>query len=716
MKIKTALATIVAAVLLASPIYSITALPTVIAVESGDSTDAIPLFKGVDHTVQGIVPAVVSAPKHGTVTLITAKSTYWKKYRPDTTAAYKGALGYRKIPVTWFRYTPSTAFTGVDSFTYNVAESGGATSNTVTCIVKVRPKTATGQTILLLVNDSLKNSLASEIGRLKSDLDSEGYTAQVKYFKDSLNRANALLISSNTVALSAWRSIREEFMKSDRIVTGAILIGYVPPIAAVFASDDGFWNMSLPVTDWYADTMWAQLGDSTFSKDDTINGGYDCDAYLKGGSLRHIWVSRMYTLAGSGRGNTVYGTEVDLMKRVLDNNHNYRKGLSRYPHRAVSFDMSRLTTLSMARYLPIWQDTVKISNANNAGRVIVAPGDTIFKTLLPYTPGYGAEIWDINSHGNTNFLNPTAGYSYARSDTLMKRPFQTRFAFLSACHTSYPGNFTNQQIYTRGGGCVLSVGTCDYVHYGGWYSIVNSQPSSVKMASMIAAGSNWGNAWLASDMPLGFNYFYGDLSLKPKMGPSNAMPIIDSLVKSAPSAGRVKLTAENARDPDGSITTYEWWFKRSYSYGASEPDTVTTVNSIEIEASRIVDSTLRVEIIDNYMARSTATIGSRYHVDAEAQNSFVKTVKGVLTATPNPFNGVSSISVNLENNTKISLSVYDLAGRQIQRIASGNFRSGNHTFIWNSRNSKGTLVPPGTYIYRLNADGKLFSVKNVLIR
>ncbi len=78
---------------------------------------------------------------------------------------------------------------------------------------------------------------------------------------------------------------------------------------------------------------------------------------------------------------------------------------------------------------------------------------------------------------------------------------------------------------------------------------------------------------------------------------------------------------------------------------------------------------------------------------------------------PNPFNPATDISFTLERDGPVSLTVYDLAGRVVDRLASGEMEAGRHTIAWRPREAAS-----GTYVYRLRAGGVELTRKCSLLK
>ena len=185
---------------------------------------------------------------------------------------------------------PSADFTGADSFTWNISD-GIAGSNTATVGILVKEPTSNADmAILLVVNATLLPKITSEVTRLKTDLENEGYTSKIKSWSGSASWAGG--------DRELWEYLKSEYDNPSQFVSGAILIGDMPT-ATNFTTNE--------MTDYVFMNM----------------------VEFRNVTRRHIWVSR---ICASG------GDEVKLLRRVLQANHDYRTGASRLPHKAYYFE------------------------------------------------------------------------------------------------------------------------------------------------------------------------------------------------------------------------------------------------------------------------------------------------------------------------------------------------------------------------------------------
>lgn len=68
---------------------------------------------------------------------------------------------------------------------------------------------------------------------------------------------------------------------------------------------------------------------------------------------------------------------------------------------------------------------------------------------------------------------------------------------------------------------------------------------------------------------------------------------------------------------------------------------------------------------------------------------------------PNPFNNSTTISYYLPGSKNIRLRIYDLLGRPVRTIESGQMVKGWHQVRWKGKDTSGRDVASGTYVYRL---------------
>ena len=82
-------------------------------------------------------------------------------------------------------------------------------------------------------------------------------------------------------------------------------------------------------------------------------------------------------------------------------------------------------------------------------------------------------------------------------------------------------------------------------------------------------------------------------------------------------------------------------------------------------------------------------------------------------ARPNPFTIGARITFSLARTAPAKVEVFDLSGRRVTVLASGDLAAGPHEAIWNGRNDRGESAKAGVYLIRLQSGGQTLSTRAV---
>ncbi len=84
---------------------------------------------------------------------------------------------------------------------------------------------------------------------------------------------------------------------------------------------------------------------------------------------------------------------------------------------------------------------------------------------------------------------------------------------------------------------------------------------------------------------------------------------------------------------------------------------------------------------------------------------------------PNPFNPSTTINFVLPLNKKISVKIYDIAGKEVSTLVNGQeFAKGSHNVVWNGRDNNGSPVASGVYIATMSSGNIEKSIKMMLLK
>ena len=465
-------------------------------------------------------------------------------------------------------YTPDTDYVGPDSFYYKSKDGCFDSTNVAKVTVAViNPPDHTGQQIQVVVHELLYPEISNEVARLLVDLENGGYTTKLKTDTASITSMNKL-----------WSYLQVEYSNTNNNLTGAILIGALP----TSGNDLTLWNMGSYVTG-------------------RVN---DFD----------IWATRFQ------RTDTSYGNEVDMIKRALQNNHDYRTGKSRYPHMSYfSASAFNYTGDNCSWGEPLLDIYPEYRSARKKKLFYpernLLPGNTDGRDAFIV----GGDFWFEQSHGGGGLM-----MSALYETTLHNYGHQVRFMMHECCYEGGSEGLINDMLYTRIGGQIFSIGCSGSVEPDtlAHFAYPSPEPAQLNRA-LLGAGSHWGTALLYNDLPLKGQCrkmlkFYGDLSMPVMLHPPNLRPEIDSFdtpTSYVSTDGDIEFSVV-VSDPDGGATNstigfeyqLEFW-PEGYNYGIDDPTYTHTDNDEGWTNFYHTYSTagtykVRMVVMDEWMAKS----------------------------------------------------------------------------------------------------------------
>ncbi|UCG92789.1 MAG: T9SS type A sorting domain-containing protein, partial [candidate division WOR-3 bacterium] len=86
-----------------------------------------------------------------------------------------------------------------------------------------------------------------------------------------------------------------------------------------------------------------------------------------------------------------------------------------------------------------------------------------------------------------------------------------------------------------------------------------------------------------------------------------------------------------------------------------------------------------------------------------------------LALYPNPFSSKIDIRYQItDNSQKISLKIFDIAGRLVRQFDDKTIRQSNH-ITWDAKDNSGRRVSSGVYFVRLDGENHRDAAKIILI-
>jgi flagellar hook assembly protein FlgD len=78
-------------------------------------------------------------------------------------------------------------------------------------------------------------------------------------------------------------------------------------------------------------------------------------------------------------------------------------------------------------------------------------------------------------------------------------------------------------------------------------------------------------------------------------------------------------------------------------------------------------------------------------------------VSAALTVASAPTASGAQVTLNLASAADVSVSIRNLAGREIALLQPGQMAAGVQSLVWNGKSAAGTKVPAGTYLLEATA-------------
>ena len=76
---------------------------------------------------------------------------------------------------------------------------------------------------------------------------------------------------------------------------------------------------------------------------------------------------------------------------------------------------------------------------------------------------------------------------------------------------------------------------------------------------------------------------------------------------------------------------------------------------------------------------------------------------------PNPFNETVAIEYGLNENSYVTLYIYDMSGKLVKKVFTGQQESGDQSVVWDGTSDEGALVTKGIYHYSMLINGQPYT-------
>ena len=149
----------------------------------------------------------------------------------------------------------------------------------------------------------------------------------------------------------------------------------------------------------------------------------------------------------------------------------------------------------------------------------------------------------------------------------------------------------------------------------------------------------------------------------------------------------------------------------------STTETITIVYNVVIDAGEHMNWVITSESGKNYILEGAGKI------TIPSSEIFILNRESVIPVTftlhqnyPNPFNSITTLRYDLPSDALVTLSIYDMLGREINQLVNTTREAGFKSVQWDATDSMGRPVSAGVYLYQIQADEFVQIRKMVLLK
>jgi hypothetical protein len=146
-------------------------------------------------------------------------------------------------------------------------------------------------------------------------------------------------------------------------------------------------------------------------------------------------------------------------------------------------------------------------------------------------------------------------------------------------------------------------------------------------------------------------------------------------------------------------------------------ETLTIVYDIQINAGDQYNWVLNSESGEDHILENTGEFvvpsSDRFTLKRE---SALPEIFSLYQNYPNPFNPITTLRYDLPEQAFVTLTIYDMLGREITQLVSTTQEAGFRLVQWSGSDSMGRSVSAGVYLYQIRAGEFVQTRKMVLLK
>jgi hypothetical protein len=160
-----------------------------------------------------------------------------------------------------------------------------------------------------------------------------------------------------------------------------------------------------------------------------------------------------------------------------------------------------------------------------------------------------------------------------------------------------------------------------------------------------------------------------------------------------------------------------------YAVESGEIEVMNTSDNLTISYDIVIDAGEHMDWVLTSESGSEFTLEGTGEITVPTENRFTLEKKAVIPIKytlhqnyPNPFNPITFLRYDLPNQAQVTLTVYDLIGREVAQLVNTTQKAGFKSVQWDATDSFGKPVSAGVYLYQIQAGEFVQTRKMVLLK
>jgi hypothetical protein len=160
-----------------------------------------------------------------------------------------------------------------------------------------------------------------------------------------------------------------------------------------------------------------------------------------------------------------------------------------------------------------------------------------------------------------------------------------------------------------------------------------------------------------------------------------------------------------------------------YTVESGDIEVINTSDNLTISYDMIIDAGEHMNWILISESGKEYTLEGTGEITIPTEETFTLERKAIIPISytlhqnyPNPFNPITSLRYDLPEQAQVTLTIYDLMGREVTQLVNTTQEAGYRSVQWDATNSFGKPVSAGVYLYQIRAGEFVQTRKMALLK